>query len=440
MFRTLFPSPMLSATLLAAALALGAGAARAADPVPIRSAPDTIVFAPAASDTAHPEDSALFRMLPGSEDVWRRAPYGDDLLTHPDPWSARHASSATQVDVVLDYDRVDLLRYGVAAQAQRPSTMLPRLGGMLAYATGRRRVLYGVQIEQPLLPTARFVLGADASRRTDHGDLQQIDDAENSLLLLVAHEDWRDYFEREGAGVYLSWRVPGFSTVSVHLRRDEYRSLTSSGHVTSWWHTDRPLRGNPAIDDGTAHRVILRLERIAKHTRRARSGVYHWIEFEGAGGSLGGGFDYSRALADVRSVLRLSPATTLTVRGVAGSGLNGGLPLQRQFTLGGVDGLRAHAFGAYRGDRVALGQLEYSIGLHAFRTRAFAAGPQVLVFLDSGTAWNRGTAGDLVSQRFAADGGVGLATADDDVRLTCAKNLQQDNSGVVVTLRLQRPF
>jgi hypothetical protein len=318
--------------------------------------------------------------------------------------------------------------------------MLPRVGALLAYASGRSRTLYGVQLEQPLLPTARFVLGMDASRRTDHGDLQQIDDTENSLLLLFVREDWRDYFEREGAGVYLSWRVPDFSTVSVHLRNDDYRSLTSNGHVTSWWRTGRALRSNPAIDDGTAHRAIVRLERIAKHTRRGRSGVYHWIEFEGAGGALGGDFDYSRALADVRSVVRLSPATTLTLRGVGGSALHGALPAQRQFVLGGVDGLRAHAFGSYHGDRVVLAQLEYSAGVHALRTRAFAAGPQVLVFLDTGTAWNHATAGDLVAQHFAADGGVGLATADDDLRLTCAKNLQQPESGVVVTLRLQRPF
>jgi hypothetical protein len=427
---------------LVATLALHAGAALAADPVPIRAVPDSFVFSPAAAarDSAHDLDAVLFRLLPGDDGASRRAPDGDDLLTHPYFWHARHPSGAVQTDPELAYDRVDLVRYGLRVQAQRPETMLPRLGGMLAYATGRRRALYGVQFEQPLLPTARFVLGLNASRRTDHGDLQQLDDAENSLLLLVAHEDWRDYFEREGLGAYLSWRVPRFSTVSAHLRSDRYRSLAASRHVKSWWRTDRSLRDNPAIDDGDAHRAVVRLERVASHPRRGRSGLYHWIELEGAGGPLGGDFDYSRAFADVRSVVRLSPATTLTLRGVGGSGVHGVLPLQRQFTIGGVDGLRAHAFGSYHGDRVALAQLEYSIGMQAFRTRALDAGPQVLLFLDTGTAWDHATAGELVAQRFAADGGVGLATADDDLRLTFAKKLQQPDSGVVVTLRLQRPF
>jgi hypothetical protein len=437
MFRTSLFVPLT----LAATLAFGAGAARAADPVPTRAVPDSIVFAPepAEPDSARPGDSAFFRLLPGDEGDWRRAPYGDDLLTHPDAWRSRHPSRATQFDVLLDYDRVDLLRYGVTFQAQRPETMLPRLGGLLAYASGRGRTLYGVQLEQPLLPTARFVLGVDASRRTDHGDLQQIDDTENSLLLLAVREDWRDYFEREGAGVYLSWRVPDFSTVSVHLRNDDYRSLASSGHVTSLWRTGRALRSNPAIDDGTAHRAIVRLERIAKHTRRGRSGIYHWIEFEGAGGALGGDFDYTRALADVRSVVRLSPATTLTLRGVGGSALHGALPAQRQFVLGGVDGLRAHAFGSYHGDRVALAQLEYSVGVNALRTRAFAAGPQRW---RSSTPARRGTTPPpatwwrSTSRRTAASGSrPRTTTCASRARRTCSTR-----SGVVVTLRLQRPF
>ena len=60
-----------------------------------------------------------------------------------------------------------------------------------------------MQLEQPLLPPARLALGVSAVRRTDHSELQQVDDAENSLALLFARQDYRDYFEREGFGAYL---------------------------------------------------------------------------------------------------------------------------------------------------------------------------------------------------------------------------------------------
>jgi hypothetical protein len=406
--------------------------------------PDSILRfepAPGLADSALGERSRVPAHLHvNDESEWLRAPVGDALLVPPEQWRERHAPRKQYGDLLLDYNRVDLVRYGLTYQVQDPPSMHPRLGTRIEYSTGRRRVLYGVQLEQPLLPTARFVLGLGATRRSEHPDLQQVDDAENSLALLVSHEDWRDYFEREGIGAYLSWRVPDFSTVSAHVRSDTYRSLVMSPHVHSWFHTDRPLRANPAIDEGEAHRVLVRLERLAHKTRHSRGGFYHWIEWQRAGGGLGGDFDYARVLADLRSVVRLSPGTTLSLRAVGGTALSGTLPRQEEFVIGGVDGLRAHPIGAYRGDRIVLGQAEYSVGLPPVRNAGMDEGLQVLAFLDAGRAWIGEHRDDLVDQHYAADAGIGLATADDDLRVTVARDLHRANSDLVVSLRLQRPF
>ena len=75
---------------------------------------------------------------------------------------------------------------------------------------------------------------------------------------------------------------------------------------------------------------------ILSRTSRTRAGLYHWLELEFAGRDLGGDFDYTRLLADVRSLVRLSPATTLALRLVGGSNFDGRLPAQRTFTVGGV--------------------------------------------------------------------------------------------------------
>lgn len=383
---------------------------------------------------------AALKIGDSSEGDWLRAPIGDNLLTHPDPWRAQHTSESSEVSVQLDYNRVDLLRYGLWYQAQAPATMFPRLGGRLEYATGRKRVLYGAQLEQPLLPTARFVTGLSMVRRTDHGDLQQVDDFENSLALLAVHEDWRDYFEREGLGAYLSWRVPDFSTVSVHIRRDDYRSLSASTHVHSWFRGDRTLRGNPVVDEGESHSALVRLERLTQRKSHKRAGVYHWIELERSGGQMGGDFDYSRGLADLRSIFRLSPALTLSLRGVAGATLQGELPRQRQFVIGGVDGMRAHPFGALRGNQVAMLQAEYAIGLWQLRSGGFQEGMHAFVFADAGTAWDGPARWDVDRQKFGVDGGIGLSTSDDHMRLTFARDLQDPSSKFVASVRLQRPF
>jgi hemolysin activation/secretion protein len=131
---------------------------------------------------------------------------------------------------------------------------------------------------------------------------------------------------------------------------------------------------------------------------------------------------------------------TLSLRGVGGSALSGDLPPQRAFMVGGVDGLRAHSFAAFRGDQVALGQLEYSAAIGRIHHGDFENGLHAIVFIDAGRAWTHPGSWDVGSQPFAVDGGFGVSTAEDNVRVYFAKNLQDPDSDFVISARLQRPF
>ena len=414
--------------------AAGQPAMRAVDEVP-----DTLEFITRPYDSfdtlAEPEEGPADE---GHE--WMRAPIGEGLLTDRDQWRGRPGGRFNNVTGFGSYNRADRLRLGVSYQMQVHEPMAPRLGARFEYAFGRDRPLYGFQLEQPVVPPGRISIGASLVRRTDHHELHQVPDAENTVALLFGRQDYRDYWEREGIGGYVAWRVPDFSNVSVHLRRDEYRSLADRG-ATSWFHRGRILRVNPAIDDGEARTVALRLERVVHTTRHTHAGIYHWIEAEWAGRGLGGDFTYTRLLGDVRGVLRLSPATTLMLRAVAGHTPSGTLPAQKAFPVGGVDGLRAHAFAQYRGDQAVLLQAEYIIGLWKLRTGAFEGGLHAITFVDVGRAWSdprhRWSVG---GQEIQVDGGVGIAAAEDKLRIYFAKDLRRTGSDFVVSARLQRPF
>ena len=440
------PWPTIPALLLLAALVPGPIAAavvvvRPGQTAPADSTREVLHFVPSPSDSMD-----LYAALGAdaevtfSEDEWLRAPFGDNLLTDPDQWrSAGHRPGRTGMGA--DYNRVEGLRLTISHQLQRPETMMPRLGARLEYALGRERTLYGVQLEQPLLPPGRLAFGVSAVRSTDHSELQQIDDLENSLAFLLARQDFRDYFEREGFGAYVSWRVPDFSTVSIHLRSDDFRSLVADHHNRSWFHRDRTLRENPAVDEGEAHGAILRLERLAHRTGRSRSGLYHWIELERAGGGLSGDFEFTRLLADVRSVLRLSPASTLALRLLGGHTFDGTLPLQKRFTIGGVHGLRAHQLSEFGGDELALGQAELTLGLWQMGGPMLEGGLHAIAFVDAGLAWsNPAHEWDLHRQQVRVDGGIGLATSQDGLRMYVAHDLQNTDAGFVFSLRLQTPF
>ncbi len=305
-----------NARLLLAPLALVCALAFSFAPARAQSDSTSAIlrFTPTGGDSLGAGEEPLeTSFLENDEEEWLQAPFGERLLIDPARWRSEDRGRHNE-DLLLDYNRVDQLRLGVGHQWQITRSMYPRVGGRLEYSFGRERTLYGFQIEQPLRPPGRIAVGASFVRRTDHLDLQQTEDFENTLAMLFGRQDWRDYFEREGLGAYLSWRVPDFSTVSVHVRSDDYRSLELRRGTRSWTNAGRTLRENPAVDDGRIRAFQLRLERLVHRTRGTRAGVYHWIEFERGGAGLGGDFDYTRALADLRSVFRLSPATTFSVR------------------------------------------------------------------------------------------------------------------------------
>src|SRR5262249_37931335 len=150
---------------------------------------DTLTWNAAARDSTQP---LLKPMRPegAEEDSWLRAPFGEDLLTDLDRWRAR-GKWYRDDDLIVDYNRVDQLRVGLHLEASLPQALGPRIGARYEYAFGRDRSLYGVQIEQPLVAGGRFAIGGSFTRRTDHSELQQIEDAENSLAMLFGRQDFR---------------------------------------------------------------------------------------------------------------------------------------------------------------------------------------------------------------------------------------------------------
>ena len=67
--------------------------------------------------------------------------------------------------------------------------------------------------------------------------------------------------------------------------------------------------------------------------------------------------------------------------------------------------------------------------------------PYAIAFVDAGRAWrNPEHTWDVGRQAFAVDGGIGLGTSEDNLRVYLAKNLQEPGSDWVVSVRLQRPF
>jgi outer membrane protein insertion porin family len=339
------------------------------------------------------------------------------------------------------YDRVDQIALMGWLEYENRAELHPDLTVGGGYSFGRDRWLYSVGITQPLFEAELLDVGAKAYRITDTPDRHRMSDLENSLATFFFREDWRDYHEAEGVGLFSRVFLGPWIDVEASWKDEDHRSVSKT---TDWglFGGDKRMRANLPVDEGT-----LRAAAVA-FTFDTRNSIENpsrgWLAsgtWEQAGGELGGDFEFRRRTGDLRRYLKLSPGHYLDLR-VAGGILDearrdsdageladfAAIPVQERFYLGGVGTMRATQFKSITGDRMLLGNAEVRVDV--------SDDIQIALFCDVGDAW-------IAAERdpeLHTDAGVGFQDADGDFRLNVAKKLDRDDDSVFVTARIRRMF
>lgn len=110
-----------------------------------------------------------------------------------------------------------------------------------------------------------------------------------------------------------------------------------------------------------------------------RSGSYSALSFEQAGGIVGGGTSFGKFLVDHRRYYRLSGDNDVVATRVLAGTTIGSPPLYESFTLGGANTLRGYELDRWRGENLALLNLEYRRPVTDTLTG--------VAFVDVGSAW-----------------------------------------------------
>src|SRR5688572_7534790 len=303
----------------------------------------------------------------------------------------------------------------------------------------------------------------------------------------LLQRDYRDYFEREGVAgaVYVkphsAWRV------ELSLSRDAERSVRANDPWSLFRNSDT-WRRNPLIDDGHYLTTGLEVEFDTRNDRdQPTSGWMIRGRFEHSTSDdiapvalpptvrptpeTGGGYGTGRLLLDVRRYARLTPKLQMNIRLRTDSWIEGDrLPMQRRFSLGGLDLLPGFDFRAFTCapsgftdpadpalcDRMIITQVEVrsrvSLNL-GYRMRDREGSPgrfigikeaDLVVFGDGGKAWLAGSGPGQVPvnslpvlKEWDFDAGVGLDAGGIGAYL--AKSLSDDEP-VKFVVRLQRRF
>lgn len=271
-----------------------------------------------------------------------------------------------------------------------------------------------------------FAIGGSLFDVVEPVERWHLKDTEAGLAAFFLHRDYRDYYERHGAGAHVSGFASDASSLTIGYRDERWRSREARDPFTLF-RDDQEWRANPAVDDGTMRLLTAeyRYDTRNDHTD-PWTGWFLTAEVERGTGRLAPTpvpdptferVSYVRGFADLRRYNRLSPDAQLNMRLVLGGWLGGDdLPRQRRLSVGGPGTLPGFDFRKQTGDvdvghctgavtdppafceRVILAQVEYRgalgfgrIGLGDlvpdwWSERGIRA-PQWVAFADAGRGW-----------------------------------------------------
>ena len=355
-------------------------------------------------------------------------------------------------NVLFRYNRVEGLFLGLGSEKKfywDGSRVVTGYGSAgYAFKLHRWRLNLGLD-RQFAEDDALYELGAEGHSLTDTKDEWIMKLNENTAVALLWHEDYRDYFTREGFSIHAA-RYTKESDLTTQLRVDylidDYYSLSK---LTDWslFRQSYLFRKNPPVREGTMHSVLATAgaSTLERHGRRT-VGWNIFASAEHGGDQLGGDFGFTQVVFDVRRFQPLTEYDKINVRFRVGS-LQGAYIPQRTFEIGGANTLPAYGFKQFAGNRMILGNFEYVLGGQLIDDVFFWPNSLNFILLaDAGAADSVSTSTSLAggfssfnTSTLKSDLGFAFAWHDESWRLGFAWRTDV-KSPVSVFLRFSKPF
>jgi hypothetical protein len=340
-------------------------------------------------------------------------------------------------DFSIDYKRPE----GVAGSSFEGTLRIP------TEDTHDKFVQFRGTFSMPLLEE-RLRLDVEGFKITDTEDRWRTGDFENSIIAFFVSNDDRDYYEKTGGSVKLSYNLMEEVTVTGSLGSAEYRSLGARSPFTLFQRTD--FRPNPPVFEG--HLTELKIGVVYD----TRFDVYFpsdaWFVDAGIRSGLDfmdGDATYTILEGTVRRHQKLARGNFLDLR-FKFAGATDALPPQRTFSMGSFGGVRGKDWDSWsspRGDRLLLGNVEYRRHLSPVRfVRSVFTNWWLVAFYDAGALFASDDPkdfGTLLSDAGDHSGsGAGLGVSGSSfvpyLGFFLAKDLDTDSWRFIV--RLNRPF
>ncbi len=354
----------------------------------------------------------------------------------------------------------------------------PRLFSKVSYAFGNPHLHYRVGSAANWGEPYVWNLGLTAQihRLTDVVAPEHFLDYNNGISIfqrIIGTPDLQNYYLRQGAEVALQWvPIMPHHWFKLAIVSESHESLQKS---TDWFianlRSTFSLRENPPITPGQMRSVLFQYDFLS---RRNSLGWHNTLLVEHSNPAVGSDYDFTRLQLHLRYSFPLG-SNRIRTRFLFGFS-DAPLPIQRQFVIGGMGGLRGYPWSrqenesdgiityksghqsspyAFTGDRGFLLNVEYHYRLSNLFSRSIFKDMFLIAFLDEGQVWGasdgpytfdpKGNIG--IGLQFGRDNAVtvvninGLNSGRDDfiVRVNIAKALES-NRGIQITTAWYQSF
>jgi cytoskeletal protein CcmA (bactofilin family) len=276
---------------------------------------------------------------------------------------------------------------------------------------------------------------------------------ENTGAAFFIHEDFRDYFQRNGFGVNVGYAVQQdylTAQVKAGYLSDEYTSMTNQ---TEWslFGGNKVFRLNPLINEGMMRSFVgsAGLSTVTTTIYGPEGWSIHGTA-EVAKKNLKSDFEFNQYVGDLRRFQPLGRYENLNVRARVGSS-EGALPIQKAFDMGGLGTIPAFPFKGETGNRMLLVNAELIVngdflGDLDFWPSGLLREVNFVVFSDAGLVrtmpataqWSEGFDNIRFSD-FQNDVGVGIGTRSGTFRIAFVWRTDRSEPARLI-FRFARPF
>ncbi len=316
------------------------------------------------------------------------------------------------------------------------------------FASHKWRLQLGLDRQFAASSSSLYEVGAEVHSSTDTKDEWIMNLGENNLAALFFHEDFRDYYQREGFSAHSAWYTKDgdvSSMVDVRFLNDRYASMSNNANWAVFG--GNVFRSNPAVDIGTMKSISFSAGISSVEKYRYRSEGWNvFARAEYGGRQLGGDFDFTQTIVDVRRFQPLWDDNQINLRVRAGA-LEGDPILQKSFELGGANTIPVFGFKEFVGNRLLLANLEYQLRGEVMDEIFFWPNfLNLIAFGDAGAVSTVSTKwavyegfNSITSNQVKSDLGFALAWHDGDARLGFAWRTDKA-APVSIFFRLNRAF